>query len=161
MATPNPSQQVSTSDFGSDIDIDVKIDTQSATATSEYGSDFAFEDVDEDTILATTLNVIKSTAPTAKAILLPSLEFEEGENEDEEHDGVGVVQIHRSTGLRVAKWQRSGDATGNKMDVQSSPPQRLGTEFIEYDPISQRAWSGTLEHRLFRSSIACRGPTDN
>lgn len=138
MAAPKPSQQVE-SEFGSDIDID----TQSATATSEYGSEFAFEDVDEDTVLASALNVINGAAPVAKATLLPSIEFEEGENEDQEHDDLGVVQIHRPAVLRVAKgWQRRNNASSDEMHVQSSPPPRATKEFIEYDPVSQRAWSG-------------------
>jgi hypothetical protein len=103
--------------------------TTGADAVSDYGSDIGLEDFDEDTILADALCTIQAARPPAaeRGTVLPSIEFEEGEREDEEQHVDG-----RPTLLRVAK-----DGHG----IQSSPLRE--TLEVEYDARSRRAWSGT------------------
>jgi exonuclease V len=117
-----PSAQLG-SEYGSDIDV------QSIASLSDYGSDI---DIDDDTILAGAFDTLKNTAPTEKSAVLPSIEFEEGEAEDEEQDV-----------LCVAKGKRSLDAHVQR-DIQSSPGREREALEVEYDERSRRAWSGTL-----------------
>ncbi|KAL1793869.1 hypothetical protein ACET3X_007290 [Alternaria dauci] len=132
MAAPS-TQLTSTyaSEYGSDIDI------SSLATLSDYGSDI---DIDDDTLLADAFDTIRSTAQVQKSAVLPSIEFEEGESEDEEQDVDGFVQVHGPAGLRVAKGTRSGDADTQR-DIQSSPVRERKTLEVEYDERSRRAWS--------------------
>jgi hypothetical protein len=94
---PNPLLTAQlTSEYGSNVE------TPAATALSDYGSDTGFEDIDEDTILADVLQTIQSVKPAKKSRILPSIEFEEGEREDEDHVVDSFVQIHQPALLRVA-----------------------------------------------------------
>ena len=111
---------------------------------SEYGSDI---DIDDDTILADAFDTIRDAAQTQKSIVLPSIEFEEGEREDEEQDVDGFVQVHRPTVLRVIKGKRSVDADTQR-DIQSSPMRERKALEVEYDERSRRAWSGTSTKNL-------------
>lgn len=125
----------SISNYGSDADF------PSIASASDYGSDVDLEDID-DTILANALDTIHEGRKTEKSAVLPSIEFEEGEREDEEHDVDGFVQIHRPTVLRVAKGkQRSARSVDTQRDLQSSPVRECALE-VEYDERSRRAWSG-------------------
>lgn len=128
------------SEYGSDIEYQI------ATAISDYGSDIALDDFDEDNLLADVLDSIKDTRPAERDAILPSLEFEGGELEDEEHVEDGFVQIHRLSGLRVAKSDDTSTAqsAAPQRDAQSSPPRRHEALEIEYDQRSRRAWSGAL-----------------
>jgi exonuclease V len=128
-----PSTQLG-SEYGSDVDV------QSIASLSDYGSDI---DIDDDTILAGAFDTLRNTAPTEKSAVLPSIEFEEGEAEDQEQDVDGFVQIHRPTVLCVAKGKRSLDAHVQR-DIQSSPGLEREALEVEYDERSRRAWSGTL-----------------
>jgi exonuclease V len=121
-----------------------EFETQSIAAASDYGSDTGFEDIDEDSILAGVLDTIKVVRPAERGRVLPSIEFEEGEREDEDHDADGFVQIHRPTLLRVArgKDEGMGSASANR-DIQSSPLREQSALEVEYDERSRRAWSGT------------------
>ncbi|CAN9395735.1 unnamed protein product [Alternaria alternata] len=119
------------SEYGSDIDI------QSIATLSDYGSDI---DIDDDTILADAFDTIRDAAQTQKSAVLPSIEFEEGEREDEEQDVDGFVQVHRPTVLRVTKGKRSVDADTQR-DIQSSPMRERKALEVEYDERSRRAWS--------------------
>jgi exonuclease V len=126
------------SEYGSDVNIGA------ATALSDYGSDFGFDDIDEDTILSDVLETIKVAKPAAKGRVLPSIEFEEGEREDEDHDVDGFVQIHRPTLLRVSKGKdRSIGTLDARRNIQSSPLREYEALEVEYDERSRRAWSGT------------------
>jgi exonuclease V len=141
MATPSASSAQPTktaSEYGSDIDI------TSVAALSDYGSDIGLEDIDEDVILANVLGTLKHVKPVEGDCVLPSLEFEEGEGEDEngvEHhqhgDSDGCVQMHRPSLLRMAK--------GRETTIRTSPLREHEALEIEYDERSRRAWSGTLE----------------
>lgn len=117
-----------TSEYGSDVDL------RSVAALSDYGSDTGFDDIDEGTILADALFTIEQARPSGKGAVLPSIEFEEGEREDEEQDVAGVVQIHGPTLLRLAKGKQPG------RDVQSSPGRQ--TLEVEYESRMRRAFSG-------------------
>jgi exonuclease V len=119
------------SEYGSDVDL------HSVVALSDYGSDTGFEDIDEDTLLADALNTIDEARPSGRGAVLPSIEFEEGEREDEEQDVAGFVQIHGPTLLRLAKG-RAGDAHASR-GIQSSPMRALE---VEYDQRSRRTFSG-------------------
>jgi exonuclease V len=134
MAAPTTQLTNRASEYGSDVDI------QSIATLSDYGSDI---DIDDDTILADAFDTIKDAAQTHKSAVLPSIEFEEGELEDEEQDVDGFVQIHRPTVLRIAKNKSSVDADAQR-DVQSSPVRERKALEVEYDERSRRAWSGTL-----------------
>ena len=122
------------SEYGSDIDI------QSIATLSDYGSDI---DIDDVTLLADAFDTIGDAAQAEKSAVLPSIEFEEGELEDEEQDVDGFVQIHRPTVLRVAKGRTSVGAHVQR-DVQSSPMRERKALEVEYDERSRQAWSGTL-----------------
>jgi exonuclease V len=126
------------SEYGSHVDIGA------ATALSDYGSDFGVDDIDEDTILSDVLETIQDARPAAKDSVLPSIEFEEGEREDEDHDVDGFVHIHRPTLLRVSKGKdRSIGTVDARRDIQSSPLREHEALEVEYDERSRRAWSGT------------------
>jgi exonuclease V len=113
---------------------------RSVTALSDYGSDISLEDIDEDTILTDVLDVIKEDRPAEKSRVLPSIEFEEGEREDEDQDVDGFVRIHRPTVLRVGKAKRTNNESTNlQRNVQSSSLLE-----VEYDEKSRRSWSGTF-----------------
>jgi exonuclease V len=121
-----------------------EFETQSTAAVSDYGSDTGFEDIDEDSILAGVLDTIKAVQPAERGRVLPSIEFEEGEREDEDHDADGFVQIHRPTRLRVARGKDEGMGSANaKRDIQSSSLREQSALEVEYDERSRRAWSGT------------------
>jgi len=132
MDLPTPQLTKQASEYGSDVEID------SIATLSDYGSDI---DIDEDTILA--FEPIKQGAPAEKGAVLPSVEFEEGEFEDEEQDVDGFVQIHKPALLRIAKTT-SGVDTNVQSHTQSSPTRQRTALEVEYDEISRRAWSGTL-----------------
>ncbi|KAH3903836.1 hypothetical protein HBI56_236580 [Parastagonospora nodorum] len=130
------------SEYGSDVEI------PSVAAVSDYGSDTGFEDIDEDTILAGVLETIQTARPTARSRVLPSIEFEEGEREDEDQDVDGFVQVHRPTLLRVAKARDKATSVapaGTRREMQSSPLRGHETLEVEYDERSRRAWSVPLE----------------
>ena len=129
MAAPSAQLTTRASEYGSDIDM------QSVATLSDYGSDI---DIDEDTILADAFDTLRE-----KSALLPSIEFEEGELEDEEQDVDGFVHIHRPTVLRVAKSTRT-KAVHVQRDMQSSPGRQRTALEVEYDERSRRAWSGTF-----------------
>lgn len=120
-----------TSEYGSDIDV------VSVAATSDYGSDTGFENLDEETLLGVVLDDIQGSASSQKSALLPSIEFEEGEREDEEPDVDGFVQVRQPALLRMAKPIATAHA-----DVQSSPVRERDALEVEYDERSRRAWSG-------------------
>jgi len=127
------------SEYGSDVEI------PSVAAVSDYGSDTGFEDIDEDTILAGVLETIQTARPTERSRVLPSIEFEEGEREDEDQDVDGFVQVHRPTLLRVAKTSdkvTSTAPTGTRREIQSSPLRGHEPLEVEYDERSRRTWSG-------------------
>jgi exonuclease V len=134
MAAPTAQLTNRASEYGSDIDI------QSIATLSDYGSDI---DIDEDTILADAFDTLRDAAPSQKSAVFPSIEFEEGELEDEEQDVGGFVQIHRPTVLRVAKGKRS-EAEDVQRDIQSSPEQERTVLEVEYDERSRQAWSSTF-----------------
>jgi hypothetical protein len=137
MAAPTAQLTYTASEYGSDIDIGA------VTALSDYGSDIGFDD--EDTILADVLETIKVAKPADKDRVLPSIEFEEGEREDEDHDVDGFVQIHRPTVLRVAKGRDKSIGTVEaQRGIQSSPLRGHEALEVEYDERSRRAWSGML-----------------
>lgn len=122
------------SEYASEVALHSKSDV------SDYGSDFDLDDIDDnDTTLADVLDAIKDARPADKHTVLPSIEFEEGEFEDEEyvdHD----VQTHRHK-LRVAKGPREGV-------IRSSPLQGGQVLEVEYDERSRRAWSGTYANSM-------------
>lgn len=140
MAAPSvPVTQVS-SYYGSEVEIDV----DSITFMSDYGSEFDATEIDEDTLLASTLDSITQTIPksTEKDAVVPSIEFEEGEAEDEDHDD--LVVVHKPSLLRVAKRdRRNAPDVDARRDVQSSPVGE--TLEVEYDKRSRRAWSGAFQ----------------
>jgi exonuclease V len=143
------------SEYGSDVEI------RSVTALSDYGSDIGLDDIDEDTIFADVLGVIKYARPAEKGRVLPSVEFEEGEREDEDQDVDGLVQIHRPTLLRVAKDKQSNiEPVDSKRVVKSSPLRERKALEVEYDERSRQMWSGTLIP-CFRSSIDMQRLTTN
>lgn len=105
--------------------------TVPTTQSTSYGSDYG-SDIDEDTFLADALDTINEARPAEKSAALPSIEFEEGEREDEEQDVDGFVHVHRPALLRVAKDS-----------IPSSPVQGGNTLEVEYNERSRRSWSGT------------------
>tara|TARA_R110002003_G_scaffold433_2_gene19698 strand:+ start:8443 stop:9057 length:615 start_codon:yes stop_codon:yes gene_type:complete len=137
MAAPTTQLMGTASEYGS------AVDARSIRTVSDYGSDTGFEDIDEDTILAGVLDTIKAPRPTEKGAVLPSIEFEEGEREDEEQDVDGFVQVHRPAVLRVARGRRESPPTDTQRGFQSSPLREREALEVEYDERSRRAWSGT------------------
>jgi exonuclease V len=126
------------SEYGSDVEIG------SVAALSDYGSDIELDDIDEDSILADVLETIRVARPTEKDRVLPSVEFEAGELEDEDQNVGGGVQIHKPSLLRMAKGRvKSLEQGGSLRDVQSSPLRDVQALEVEYDERSRRAWSGT------------------
>ncbi|KAF2631854.1 hypothetical protein BU25DRAFT_455266 [Macroventuria anomochaeta] len=126
--------------YGSEVEIDVK----SIASMSDYGSQFEVTEIDEDTLLASTLDPDTQNRPryTEKNSVLPSIEFEGGEIEDEDQDD--VVVVHRPSLLRVARRDRRSAANiDTRRDIQSSPVRE--TLEVEYDERSRRAWSVPLE----------------
>jgi exonuclease V len=134
MAAPTTQLTNHASEYGSDIDV------QSIATLSDYGSDI---DIDDETLLANAFDTITEATRLQKSAALPSIEFEEGEleDEDEEQHVDGFVQIHRPTVLRVTKGRRSVDADAPR-DIQSSPMRERKALEVEYDERSRRAWSG-------------------
>ncbi|USP79984.1 defects in morphology 1 [Curvularia clavata] len=118
---------------GSDVDI------EPFATLSDYGSDIDIDDI----LLANALDTTAGAVPLVNRAVLPSIEFEQGEVEDEEPDVDGFVQIHRPSVLRVAQSQRSILAD-TQADVQSSPVRERSTFEVEYDEMSRRAWSVPL-----------------
>jgi len=133
---PTPQLTKQASEYGSDFEID------SIATLSDYGSDI---DIDDDTILAHAFETIKQGAPADKGAVLPSVEFEEGEFEDEEQDVDGFVQIHKPALLRIARTT-SGVDSHAQIHTHSSPMRQRTALEVEYDEISRRAWSGTLSN---------------
>lgn len=110
---------------------------------SDYGSEFDATEIDEDTLLASTLESFTQKLPRSaeKISILPSIEFEEGEVEDEDRDD--FVVVHKPSLLRVSNRQRrSVQNTDSSHHIQSSPVRE--TLEVEYDERSRRAWSGAL-----------------
>jgi exonuclease V len=133
MAAPTTQLKTTGSEYGTDADVG------SIAALSDYGSDIGF-DIDDDTILADALHTINSARPAEKTAVLPSIEFEEGEREDEAEEYVdGFVQVHRPTVLHVARGKRKN---ADAMDVQNSPLRERTVLEVEYDERSRRVWSG-------------------
>jgi exonuclease V len=143
MAAPTAQPTKTASEYDTDAEI------RSVTALSDYGSDIGLEDIDEVTILANVLNAIKEVKPAERSRILPSIEFEEGEREDEDQNEDGFVHIHRPTVLRVAQGKRR---TTKQVDalryIQFSPPRESGALEVEYDQISRQSWNGTLTWSL-------------
>lgn len=119
--TPRPDHGIMAGDYGSDIEI------ASVATLSDYGSDI---DIDDDSLLADAFDTIRRAVGTEKRPVLPSIEFEEGEIEDEEHHVDGFVQIHKPSRLRVTR------------NTTKSGHGERGTLEVEYDERSRRAWSG-------------------
>lgn len=139
MAAPSVPLTHASSFYGSEDDIDI----QSVVAVSDYGSEFDVTEINEDTLLASTLDSITQNLPkaTEKNSVLPSIEFEEGEAEDADQDDFLVA--HQPPLLRLAKKVRRSNADREpSTDVQSSPLR--GTVEVEYDEGSRRAWSGAF-----------------
>lgn len=106
MATPLAQLAKVASEYGSDVDM------QSVASLSDYGSDISLGHVDEDSALVGGLDTIQQGGSTEKGAALPSIEFKEGEREDEEQHVDGRVQKHVPALLRVGKGRR---------DIQCSP----------------------------------------
>ncbi|KAF1361912.1 hypothetical protein EJ07DRAFT_109522 [Lizonia empirigonia] len=128
MAAPSVLLTHASSFYGSEDDIDI----QSVVSVSDYGSEFDVTEINDDTLLASTLDSITQNLPkaTEKNSVLPSIEFEEGEAEDADQDD--FVVAHQPPLLRVAK--KDGRSTADRetgTDVQSSPLR--GTVEVEYD----------------------------
>jgi hypothetical protein len=145
MAAPTAQPTETASEYDTDAEI------RSVTALSDYGSDIGLEDIDEVTILANVLNAIKEVKPADRSRILPSIEFEEGEREDQNEDG--FVHIHQPTVLRVAQGKRR---TTKQVDtlryIQSSPPREPGALEVVHDQISRQSWSGTFTWNLATST---------
>ena len=141
MAAPSVPVTHAPSYYGSEVEIDV----DSVPAMSDYGSEFDATEIDEDTLLVSTLDSITQHIPRTaeKSSILPSIEFEGGEVEDEDHHD--IVVVHKPSLLRAAKRDRRGAAKVEvARDIQSSPVRE--TLEVEYDERSRRAWSGRLLH---------------
>ncbi|KAJ4383274.1 hypothetical protein N0V86_001319 [Didymella sp. IMI 355093] len=140
MAAPPAQVTHASSYYGSEVEVDV----DSIASMSDYGSEFDATEIDEDTLLASTLNSFTQSIPRSrnKSSVLPSIEFEEGEVEDEDRDD--LVVVHKPSLLRVAKRDRRSAAKVEvRRDIQSSPVRQ--TLEVEYDERSRRAWSVPLE----------------
>lgn len=152
MAAPTAQLTSTASEYGSDIDIAV-------TALSDYGSDIGLEDLDEDTLLAGAFESIVAARPAERGRVLPSIEFEEGEREDEEEDVDGFVQVRQLARLRIAR-HGNGDARAGAQhaaqDVQSSPLREPAALEVEYDERSRRAWSGMCMRPPHHPTRRCR-----
>jgi exonuclease V len=138
VALPVPVTHTS-SYYGSEVDLDVN----SGASMSDYGSEFDATEINEDTLLASTLDSIARNLPTSteKSSVLPSIEFEEGETEEEGQDD--LIVVHNSFLLRVAERdRRSAGNIETRRNIQSSPMRE--TLEVKYDERSRRAWSGAL-----------------
>ncbi|XP_014551542.1 hypothetical protein COCVIDRAFT_112698 [Bipolaris victoriae FI3] len=135
MTAPNVQLTNQVGDYGSDIEI------ESVATLSDYGSDI---DIDDDILLASAFATIRGTAPLDRSAVLPSVEFEQGEIEDEERDVEGFVHIHKPPVLRVAQGTRAVLADEQR-NPQSSPIRDRCTLEVEYDERSRRAWSVPFE----------------
>lgn len=139
MAVPSVPATHTSSCYGSEIYVDV----DAPASLSDYGSEFDATEIDEDTLLASTLDLYIQKAPRSaeKVAVLPSIEFEQGEAEDEYQDD--LVVIRRPSLLRVAKTSRRVvQDIDVRWEFQSSPVRE--TLEVEYDERSRRAWSGVL-----------------
>lgn len=138
MAAPSVPVTHASSYYGSEVEIDADF----VPSMSDYGSEFDATEIDEDALLASTLASLTQNIPETaeKVSILPSIEFEEGEFEDEDHDD--LVVVHKPSLLRVAKRDRGSAATiKGPRDIHSSPVRE--TLEVEYDDPSRQAWSGT------------------
>lgn len=124
------------------------VDIESIATLSDYGSDIDVDDI----LLANALDTIAGAVPLEKSAVLPSIEFEQGELEDEEPDVDGFVQIHKPSVLRVTQSPRSTLAD-TQANVQSSPVRERSTLEVEYDEISRQAWSGESPRHHNRRNI--------
>ncbi|KAH6643981.1 exonuclease V a 5' deoxyribonuclease-domain-containing protein [Boeremia exigua] len=123
---------------------EVEIDPDAFASVSDYGSEFDATEVDEDTILANTLDSLVQQLPRSveKSIVLPSIEFEQREAADEESNDLGVLP--KPYDLRVAKsHRRNHEAIDSRRRIQSSPTREMLE--VEYDERSRRAWSVPLK----------------
>lgn len=139
MAAPSVPVTHASSYYGSEVEIDVN----SVASISDYGSEFDATEINDDTLLASTLDLLAQTLPKSaeKSSILPSIEFEEGEVEDEDQDD--LIVVHKPSLLRVAKRDRRKSVeAGTPRDFQSSPVR--DTLEVEYEERSRRAWSGAL-----------------
>ncbi|RMZ73002.1 defects in morphology 1 [Pyrenophora seminiperda CCB06] len=146
MALPTPQMAKRASEYGSDIHVN------SIATLSDYGSDI---DIDDDTILA-DFGTTKQGVPTERSLVLPSVEFEQGEIKDEdeyeEQDLDGFVQIHKPVLLRVAKGTTGVD-TNAQRNTQSSPIRQPTALEVEYDERSRRLWSVPLAQAASPSTL--------
>lgn len=143
MAAPTVPVTHASSCYGSEVEIDA----DSIASVSDYGSEIDVTELDEDTLLASTFDTLTQKLPRSfeKTSVLPSIEFEEGEAEDEDQED--VVATHKPSLLRVARGhQRSAAFLEVHRDSRSSPVQE--TLEVEYDEQSRRAWSG-VSFRLY------------
>lgn len=136
MATRPAQLTIPANEYGSSLDI------PPVASPSDYGSDFSFEDLDEGRIPSEVLNKSNEQAMIERRELLPSIEFEEGETEDNEHDVDNYVQTHQPAVLRMAKG--SWEGFGAQRLFESSPLREREAMEVEYDEKSRRAWSGML-----------------
>ncbi|KAJ4987770.1 defects in morphology protein 1 [Stagonosporopsis vannaccii] len=149
MAVPFVPVTHTQSDCGSEIDVDVKAPAH----MSDYGSEFDATEIDEDALLASTFELFTQRIPISaeKISVLPSIEFVQGEVEDEDQDDPFVM--HRRPLLRVAKRaRRSVQDTQARREIESSPVRE--TLEVEYDEGSRRAWSVPLEEPQLGSQIS-------
>jgi len=152
MAAPLAQPTETRSEYGSDWEI------HSIETLSDYGSDIGLEDLDEDTILGDVLDTIGGATQIEKSTVLPSIEFEQSELEDDEQDVDGFVQIHGPRLLRVARGN-SGARVHVQREAQSSPVWEHDALEVEYNEASRRArsgmsqqWHRTWIHRLTADS---------
>ena len=141
MTAPSVPVTHASSYYGSEVEVEIDVD--SIASMSDYGSEFDATEVNEDTLLAGTLDSFTQKLPGSaeKSSVLPSIEFEEGEIEDEDQDD--LVVVHKPSLLRMAKRdRRSVENIDARRDIQSSPVRE--TLEVEYDERSRRAWSGAL-----------------
>lgn len=139
MAASSVSLMQKSSCYGSETDVDV----EAPASVSDYGSEFDASEIDEDLLLASTLDSFtrKASRSVEKISVLPSIEFVQGEAEDEYQDD--LVTLHRPSLLRVAKRaRRSIQDTNTRRETESSPTRE--TLEVEYDEGSRRVWSGML-----------------
>ncbi|KAF9696830.1 hypothetical protein EKO04_005293 [Ascochyta lentis] len=138
MTAPSVPVTYASSHYGSEVDV------LSVASMSDYGSEFDATDIIEDTLLASTLDSLAQHRPstTERSAVLPSIEFEQGQVKDKDHND---LVVHKPSLLRVAK--RNGRSattdTNTHKDIQSSPVR--DTLEVEYDQRSRRAWSVPLE----------------
>lgn len=139
MAAPSVPVTHTSSYYGSEVEID----DNSVASMSDYGSEFDATEINEDTLLASTLDSITQNIPRSaeRSSVFPSIEFEQGEFEDE--DQYDLVTAHKPSLLRVARRDRRSARSAEKSRDAESLPARETLE-VEYDERSRRAWSGAL-----------------